>query len=134
MLVFIDDSGDPGFKLAKGSTAVFVIALVIFDDNLVAEETALSLKKLRRNLSFPDSVEFKYHKSRKEIKRKFLETAAQFDFKIRAILVRKENIHSRFLKDSTDSFFNFVVMQVLKHNQGRIKNARLKFANVGKEK
>jgi len=134
MLVFIDDSGDPGFKLAKGSTAVFVIALVIFDDNLVAEETALSLKKLRRNLSFPDSVEFKYHKSRKEIKRKFLETAAQFDFKIRAILVRKENIHSRFLKDSTDSFFNFVVMQVLKHNQGRIKNARLKFDKRGERK
>ena len=29
MLVFIDDSGDPGFKLDRGSTPVFVIACVI---------------------------------------------------------------------------------------------------------
>lgn len=32
MLVFLDDSGDPGFKVGKGSTPCFVIALVIFDD------------------------------------------------------------------------------------------------------
>ena len=43
MLIFIDDSGDPGFKVQKGSSSVFVIALVIFDDNLIAEETVLAL-------------------------------------------------------------------------------------------
>lgn len=32
MLVFIDDSGDPGFKLDKGSSRFFVICSVIFDD------------------------------------------------------------------------------------------------------
>ncbi len=26
MLIFVDDSGDPGFKLGKGSSDVFVIA------------------------------------------------------------------------------------------------------------
>lgn len=62
MLVFIDDSGDPG--LGTQSSPVFVIALVIFDDNLVAEETALAIKKLRREFRFPDDVEFKFHKSR----------------------------------------------------------------------
>jgi hypothetical protein len=36
MLVFIDDSGDPGFKLDRGSTPFFVIALVIFEDELEA--------------------------------------------------------------------------------------------------
>ncbi len=39
MLVFIDDSGDPGFKLDKGSSKFFVISLVIFNDNLEAEKT-----------------------------------------------------------------------------------------------
>ena len=34
MLVFIDDSGDPGFKLGKGSTSHFIIGMVIFDDEL----------------------------------------------------------------------------------------------------
>ena len=39
MIIFIDDSGDPGFKVEKGSSVVFVIALVIFDDPLDAELT-----------------------------------------------------------------------------------------------
>jgi hypothetical protein len=30
MLVFIDESGDPGFKLDGGSSPVFVAAMVIF--------------------------------------------------------------------------------------------------------
>ena len=30
MLVLIDESGDPGFKLTKGSTQHFVAAMVIF--------------------------------------------------------------------------------------------------------
>jgi hypothetical protein len=30
MLVFIAESGDPGFKLKKGSTPIFIIALVAF--------------------------------------------------------------------------------------------------------
>lgn len=44
MLIFIDDSGDPGFKLHKGSSNIFIIALVIFDDDLEAEKTSLSIK------------------------------------------------------------------------------------------
>lgn len=47
MLVFIDDSGDPGFKLDKGSSAFFVIALVIFDDEMQAEKVAIAIKELR---------------------------------------------------------------------------------------
>jgi hypothetical protein len=60
MLVFIDDSGDSGFKLDKGSSAFFVIALVIFDDELEAEKTAIAIKGLKRDLGFPDNLEFKF--------------------------------------------------------------------------
>ena len=49
MLVFIDDSGDPGFKLAKGSSAIFVISCVIFDDELEAEKTSVAIKEVRLN-------------------------------------------------------------------------------------
>ena len=30
-LIFMDDSGDPGFKLKRGSSELFVIVCVIFD-------------------------------------------------------------------------------------------------------
>ena len=80
-LVFIDDSGDPGFRVQRGSSPVFVIALVVFDDNLIVEETALALKKLRRELKVPDTMEFKFHKSRIEVKRKFLQVCVGYKFK-----------------------------------------------------
>lgn len=40
MLVFIDESGDPGFRVLKGSSACFAIALVLFEDALEAEKTS----------------------------------------------------------------------------------------------
>jgi hypothetical protein len=46
MLVFIDDSGDPGFKIGKGSTSHFIISMVIFADELEAEKTAVAIKCL----------------------------------------------------------------------------------------
>ncbi len=33
-IVFIDDAGDPGFKIDRGSSTHFVIACVIFDDSV----------------------------------------------------------------------------------------------------
>lgn len=37
MLVLIDESGDPGFKLVRGSSSHFVVAMVVFDDFTDAE-------------------------------------------------------------------------------------------------
>jgi len=72
MLVFIDDSGDAGFKLDKGSSSFFVISAVIFDDELEAEKTAIAIKELRRELGFSDQTEFKFNGCRKEVRLKFL--------------------------------------------------------------
>ena len=65
MLIFIDDSGDPGFKLDRGSTSHFVIAMVIFDDELEAEKTAVAIKELKRELGFGERVEFRFFKTRR---------------------------------------------------------------------
>ena len=62
MIIFSDDSGDPGFKTAKGSSDVFVIALVIFDSDKDAEETALKIKSLKQSLKLRDQFEFKFNK------------------------------------------------------------------------
>lgn len=48
MIIFLDDSGDPGFKIGKGSTSSLVMALVIFDDELEAEETSVKIKRLKK--------------------------------------------------------------------------------------
>lgn len=130
MLVFIDDSGDPGFKVEKGSSKVFVIALVIFKDNLEAERTSLAIKDLRRKLKMSDLSEFKFNKSSKKFRQIFIESIKKFDFKIRAIVVDKKDIYSQRLKTHKENFYNYVIMQVIKNSKS-IKNAKLKFDKRG---
>ncbi len=130
MLVFIDDSGDPGFKLEKGSSKVFIIAMVIFRDNLEAEKTSVAIKELRRILKMSDLSEFKFNKSSKKFRIAFIDTVKKFNFKIRAVVVNKSFIYSQRLKTHKENFYNYVIMQVLK-NSKLIKNAKLKFDKRG---
>ena len=131
MLVFLDDSGDPGFKVDKGSTPCFVIALVIFDDDLEAERCAVRIKELRRSLHLSDSYEFRFNGCSREIRLAFLAAVARFQFRVRAIVMDKSRIYGRELRSSKESFYRYAVKTVLKHNQGRIRNARLKIDGHG---
>ena len=134
MLIFLDDSGDPGFKIEKGSSNVFVIALVIFDDHLEAEETALKIKRLRRELGKGDEFEFKFNKCSKTIRCHFLNTVADCKFRIRALVMRKEKIYGKELRGSKKSFYAYTVKMVLKHNNDTIRDARLKMDGHGERK
>lgn len=131
MLVFLDDSGDPGFKVEKGSSPVFAIALVIFKDELEAEKVAVAIKELRRKLGHSDVFEFKFNKTPKEEILRFLETVNKFDWKYRAIVMRKEVIRSEELRGSKESFYNYTIKMVLKHSAGAIRNAKLRLDGRG---
>ena len=108
-LVFIDDSGDPGFKLAQGSSSHFVIACIIFDDFLDAEEAALIIKKYRRSIGWGDYREFKFNKTAKKYVKELLERVSSCNFHVRAICVDKSKIHSLELKNKTESFYNYFI-------------------------
>lgn len=131
MLIFIDESGDPGFKVEKGSSKYFVVCLVIFDDVLDAEETALEIKKLRRSLNKRDKFEFKFNKCGREYRIRFLETVKNCRFRIRAIVFDKEKIYSLHLRGSKDSFYNYSVKTVLEHNNETISNAKVRLDGLG---
>ncbi|MBI4836967.1 MAG: DUF3800 domain-containing protein [Candidatus Portnoybacteria bacterium] len=131
MLVFIDDSGDPGFKIGKGSTEFFVISLVVFDDNLEAEKTAVAIKELRRKLGFPDDMEFKFHNSRKEVREKFLLAVNPFKFRIRSLVIDKSKIKSDELKNSKESFYSYFIKSALKYSNNSIFDASIKIDGSG---
>jgi len=131
MIIFIDESGDAGFKIEKGSSKNFVVVIIIFEDELDAEETALIIKKLRRNLKKPDGFEFKFNKMDKKLRLNFLDAIKKCKFKIRAIVIQKEKIYSQTLKSSKDKFYNFVMKEVLKNNNNKIKNAKIRLDGRG---
>lgn len=117
MLVFLDDSGDPGFKLDRGSSAFFVIACVIFEDKLDAEGVSLIMKRYRRGLGWADNYEFKFNKTKKVYIKELLRKVAVFDFKIRAIAVDKSKIYSNELRNRQDSFYNYTIKEVLSKSE-----------------
>jgi len=123
MLVFIDESGDPGFKLNKGSTAVFVVALVAFRqvDQARAAQAAIDTIATRLRVR----PEFKFSKCRSEIRDAFFTAVAPFEFSVRAIVVRKALIYSAHLRAEKNAFYSFFVKSMLKFDDGLLEAARI---------
>jgi hypothetical protein len=129
-LVFIDESGDAGFKFDKGSSLYFVISAVVFEDFLEAEKTAIAIKELRRNLGFSDNFEFKFNNDKKKIREKFFVAIKDFDFCIRYLIIDKRKIKSDELKNNKNSFYNYAIKMLLKHSH-TILNAKIKIDGSG---
>ena len=62
MQIFIDETGDPGFRIEDGSSRFFIVALVIFEDKSEADKARSALKNLKKEWKKKDSYEFKFTK------------------------------------------------------------------------
>lgn len=131
MFVFLDESGDAGFKFDQGSSTHFVVALVIFDGPLDAEETALSIKRLRQRLGLHERFEFKFNKTDDYRRLPFLEAVRDAPFRVWVMVVDKRRLYSDHLKRSKESFYGYFVSEVMKHNRGKIRGARLRIDGSG---
>lgn len=124
MLVFIDDSGDPGFKFDRGSTRYFVVLLLIFENELAAEEAITIIKNLRNSLNFRDNTEFKFQKSSREIRMEFLEAVNQCNFEVSALIIDKTEVDPGAVPPET-SFYQYALEKALKHPQSSVSNAKI---------
>lgn len=123
MLVFIDESGDPGFKLDSGSSAVFVSSMVIFEDHSHADAADAQIRALMAKLKV--KPEFKFNKSSIHVRNEFFAMACGLDFKCRAIVVQKDKIHSENLRSVKESFYKFFVRMMMQNDNGYLKDAKV---------
>ena len=128
-LIFIDDSGDPGFKFNRGSSRYFVIACVIFDSKISAEYTSASIKMLKEQMGWKQEREFKFHRANDEQKKLFFNTIKKHTFKVWAIVVDKNKITEPALKKS-ESFYNYVIKEAL-DGYTNMKKARISLDGSG---
>lgn len=103
-----------------------MIACVIFDDDLDAEETALKIKRLRRDLNWRDDHEFKFNKAKKKIRLDLLSQIKDCKFRVRAIIADKQLIRSHELRNNKTKFYNYMIKEVLSKSSGSIKDGRLR--------
>ncbi|MDR0592743.1 MAG: DUF3800 domain-containing protein [Bifidobacteriaceae bacterium] len=112
-LVFLDDSGDPGFKFGRSSSRHFVVACVVFDQKAAAGQVAAAMRAFREERGWHAAYEFKFNKLEKGIVKELLRRVAPFDYRIRAVLVDKTLIRSDEMRSKAESFYSFVIAQVL---------------------
>jgi len=89
MLVFVDESGDSGFKLDRGSSTHFVVAAVCFSDRSEADACDAAIGEYRRNAGLSDRFEFHFSQTRDDITFRLLQTVTTFDFIYAACFVDK---------------------------------------------
>ena len=87
-LVFIDDSGDPGFKDASSSRLIMAAAL--FTNPQEATTLSKRISQFRRSLGWRDDCEFKFAKVRKDIIVALLNIVINYDFQIYSAYIEKD--------------------------------------------
>jgi hypothetical protein len=122
MLVLIDESGCPGFKFTRGSDPVFGLGMVIFANGEDAATTAQAIAELR--VALKHKPEFKFSKSSAYLRDRFFECVARYPFTVRALIVKKEALHSQHLRSESDSFYNYFVKMLMAHDNGTLDAAR----------
>ena len=121
-LVFIDDSGDPGFKLHSSSH--FVMACAVFMEDTVAEQVAEELRTLREAKGWGNKAEFKFTKTRKAVIKELLGAIARYDFRVSAVYIDKSEFSGVMPIIDQSKLYNWTIKKLLEALP--LKNARVR--------
>lgn len=90
MLVFIDEAGDTGRKIGKGSSQLFIISLVMFDDHEEATTCDQRINLLRRELKLSENFEFHFVHNSQRVRISFLKAIQPYNFVYFAVVLDKD--------------------------------------------
>lgn len=121
MFVYLDESGDTGFKFNKGSSLYFVVTILLTEDPIPLNS---AIDDLRMQLGFRFNSEFKFYSSKEHVRTAFLQTLCRHDVLFRALVVDKRKITRPYLQ-KREVFYNYLLRQILEHDNDRIQNATL---------
>jgi hypothetical protein len=121
MFVYLDESGDTGFRFEHGSTRYFVVTLLLVDDPLPFKA---AIDDLRRSLGFSEDNEFKFYRSSEDVRWSFLRMLRRQAFTARVLVIDKWLMTDPHMR-KRETFYNFLVQLVLKHDNGTINDATL---------
>ena len=122
MLVFLDESGDPGMRLQQGSSEYFFVTLVIFENNEEALRADHHITALREQLRLDASFEFRFNKMNYRLRTRFLREMCGFDFCYYAIAVKKGQLTARGFRFS-ESFYKVACRYVFTNAKTVLRDA-----------
>ena len=124
MLVFIDESGDPGLKIKKGSSRYFTISLIIFEDKEEALSCDQRIGLLKKELGWEADEEFHFKKNSDKIRFAFLRAVAPYNFFYYGIVINKspEKLYGEGFKNK-ESFYKYACGLVFENAKEKINDS-----------
>lgn len=120
MFVYLDESGDTGFKFPN-SSRYFVVTLLLINDPVPFHS---AIDELRNALGFASDNEFKFYKSSDEVRWAFFRMMRRQDFRARVLVIDKHLLTAPAMR-KRDTFYSIPVRLVLTYDNGTIQNAML---------
>lgn len=107
MWVFIDESGDTGFKFEANSSEHFVLAAAVFGSAEEADACRGDIDDFRSALRLPPG-EMKFNGSSFEIRAGFLRAVSARSFRVHSVLINKRLVEPRDFKPATKLYLKAV--------------------------
>ena len=130
MLIFIDESGDPGLRIEAGSSKYFVVALVAFEDHEEALAADDRISLLRKEQRFPENFEFHFNKVKPVYRRMFLDAVGRYKFFYCGIVIDKTKLTKRGFQFQ-DSLYKYACALLLERSKPRLSNASVVLDECG---
>lgn len=131
MHIYIDETGDTGFKLDKGSSQIFAITLVVFKEPFEIEKTVSAIRRMEKRIGFPEKAEWHFSKVKPTWRKEFLKTIEPFDFELLTVIMNKAEIDGPKLTNDKKLFYNYTCKLVLQYSMNKFNEAKIVFDKCG---
>lgn len=122
MLVFIDESGDPGLKVSKGSSEFFAVSLVVFEDEEDAVACDQRISLLRHEIGWISDSEFHFRRNSHKIRDGFLKAVEPYSFFYYGIVINKAKLYGEGFKNK-ESFYKYACRLVFENAKDKLNDA-----------
>lgn len=132
MLVFIDESGDSGLKLGRGSSPHFTVSLVIFEDDEEATACDKEIQLLKHKLKWESSDEFHFKSNSDAVRRQFLKAVSPYNFFYYGIVIDKQRDnfpHEDFA--TKQAFYHYACGLLFENAKEKLDNAKVTIDQSG---
>jgi hypothetical protein len=122
MLVFIDESGDPGMKLGGGSSPYFVVTLILIEDPEEATALEQRIVLLKRELGLSPNFEFHFSQLKGVWREEFLQAVSRYEWFSYTVVINKSLLTGKgFL--FPDSFYKYTFGLVFQNAKPHLRDA-----------
>ena len=127
MRLFMDESGDRGLNVGKGSSKLLIVTAVLFATPESAQNCNESIASLREEIGVD---EFHFRKNDNDRRIAFFEAVAVHEFNYFAIVCDKELLDSRRWRNPTE-LFHEIAGRVIDSAKDSLRQAKLYFDTQG---